>query len=313
LAGDYQTPERMAVKRAAVPLPYIAGRSLLDVGCDHGAWCQAAQEAGATRVVGVDRGRDVPGVGWVDLAERNTAAIPGVEFRRLEIGRQWHDLGRFDVVLLLNLYHHVYQVAGDHEPIWYWLWRHTAGQLLWEAPLSKVDPVAAQHVTLPYHEHEIRAAAERYFDIEDIGPGWVDSRRVWRCWPKPRHPMMVAGQPRAGAGGATRAFEYANGRRMDEIESALGVRPIAGSLNVELPEPLDWDRRYYRAQVLDVADRGMGLDSEWRPRWARFYPVLADGQQAWAFRFEGESYPWTFVELIADRKLRGADVVILDF
>lgn len=312
MPGDYQTPERMAVKLAAVPLPSLAGRSVLDVGCDHGAWCQVAIDRGAARVVGLDRGRDVPGRGYVDLAAENAIRMPGAEFRRMELGTQWHEFGRFDVVLLLNLYHHVFEACGDHAAIWYWLWRHTAGQLLWEAPLTLADPVAAQHVSRPYLEEDIRAAAAEFFHVEQIGVGWVPTRTVWRCWPKALPLLVSAGQARAGAGGASKAFAYANGRRMDEIESVLGVRPIPGSMNVDLPEPFQWDARYYRARVLDVADRGAGLDSDWRPRWARFYPVNVDGGPAWAFRFEGEHYPATFVELIADRRLRGADVVILD-
>jgi SAM-dependent methyltransferase len=307
--GDYQTPERMAVKLAAVPLPDLAGLSMLDVGCDHGAWCQIAVARGAARVVGIDRGREVPGRGWVDLAEWNTGRIPGVEFRRLEIGREWHDVGRFDVVLFLNLYHHVFEVCGDHRPIWYWLWRQTAGQLLWESPLSLADPVAAQHVTRPYLEGEIRDAAEEYFDIEDVGPGWIPTRRVWRCWPRALWPLISAGTAKPGAGGATAAFEYAGGRRRDEIEAILGMRPIPGSLNVELADPFDWDARYVRAQVLDVVDRRLGLGSPWALRWARFYPMR---DRSVAFRFEGERYPLEFVELIADRTLRGPDVVILD-
>jgi hypothetical protein len=39
-------------------------------------------------------------------------------------------------------------------------------------------------------------------------------------------------------------------------------------------------------------------------RWARFYPVMGN---AFAFRFEDESYPDNFVELIAEYLL--ADVI----
>ena len=42
--GDYQTPERMAVKLTSTPLPNVFGRSVLDVGCDHGAYMVEARK-----------------------------------------------------------------------------------------------------------------------------------------------------------------------------------------------------------------------------------------------------------------------------
>jgi CTP-dependent riboflavin kinase len=108
----------------------------------------------------------------------------------------------------------------------------------------------------------------------------------------------------AGAGGATAAFEHAGGRRIGEIAEVLGWRPFPGSLNVRLEVPFDWNDGYYRAEILDVVERGRGLDVEWRPRWARFYPVTIDGVDACAMRFEGERYPAELVELIAPWRLR---------
>lgn len=303
--GDYQTAARMAVKFAAVPLPDLESRTVLDVGCDHGAWCWRALELGASRVLGLDRGRDVPGEGFVNLAERNRSrGMSGAEFREFELGRQWHEFGRHDVVLLLNVYHHAFQAAGDHRALWHWLWRHTGEVLVWEAPLTKADPVAAQHVAHRYDADEIRAAAEHYFDIEVVGPGWVPTREVWRCTPRQVAPIEYAGRAVAGAGGASKAFAHDNGRRIAEIELATGVRAMPGSMNVQLDQPFDWDRGYFRARILDVKDRNVGLEGEWAPRWARFYPVRWNGLGCMAFRFEGESYAPEFVELIAARRLR---------
>ena len=110
-----------------------------------------------------------------------------------------------------------------------------------------------------------------------------------------------------GMGGASKAFSHANGRRIDEIEHILGVKCVPGSLNMTCDPPFQWDRNYFRGQVLDVAERGKGLKGKWMERWARFYPVDIFGHQAYAFKFEGDSYPPNFVELIAEQKLR--DVV----
>lgn len=316
--GDYQTPERMKKKLAAVPLPDLRGKSVLDVGCDHGAWCALALERGATRVVGIDRGRDVRGEGFVDLALRNRSEIVEAEFRKLELGRQWDLLGLFDVVLMLNLYHHVFNVCEDHEAIWFWLSKHVVGELLWENPTSTVDGVARKDIRpslhAAYNERAIREAAERYFDIEVVGQGWTSSRVVWRCRPKLSTVHSFA-TVKSGAGGASKAFAYAEERRAKEIDIALGFYPVNGSLNLQADEAFHWDRRYFRAQILDVKDRKKGLASEWHERWCRFYPVFVedDGHRyAYAMRFEnehyasGKPYPETLIELISAVHLRTA-------
>lgn len=308
--GDYQTAERMTAKLRVVPIPAVLdGLTVLDVGCDHGAFCWLAADRGASRVVGVDRGRNVRGAGFVDLAARNRVAglddYPQCEFHRMELGAQYHQLGRFDLVLMLNCYHHAYQATGgDHSALWFWLWRHTRGELLWENPVSLEDPVAAQHVTFAYRETQIREAAEQWFDIEVIGRGHVATRVVWRCTPKPVAPTQFRGVVRPGAGGASKAFAYRGGRRIGELEDILGIRAYPGSLNVHLETPFDWERAYYRSRVLDVVDRAKGLEGEWLPRSVRLYPVAIGGTETYVFRFEGESYPERFVELVAGERLR---------
>jgi SAM-dependent methyltransferase len=308
-AGDYQTRERMEKKLRAVPLPLdLRGKNVLDVGCDHGAWCALAHERGAKYVLGLDRGRAVKGL-FTDLVALNSKALPECAFESIELGRQWHLFGDFDLVLMLNLYHHVYAVAQDHEPIWYWLHQSTApnGELLWENPTSVADGVALKNIPAAlhggYNEQAIRAAGERYFDIEVVGGGWVASRVVWRCTPKNVNSHSYAAV-KDGAGGASKAFAFANERRMREIEAVLGFSPVPGSLNLQAAAPFDYDRKYLRTQILDVVDRKHGLASAWAPRWCRFYPLDIEGERAYAMRFEGERYPDTLVELIAGIRLR---------
>jgi hypothetical protein len=151
----------------------------------------------------------------------------------------------------------------------------------------------------------ILEAAGRYFEAEHVGPALHEpTRQVWRFRPRPITRDFQTGEMRAGAGGATAAFLHADGRRCREIFDILGVLPVPGSLNVQLAQPFDWESGFYRAQVLDVAERGQGLDVEWRPRWARLYPVTVNSEPAFVFRFEGERYPANFVELIAAERLR---------
>jgi CTP-dependent riboflavin kinase len=127
---------------------------------------------------------------------------------------------------------------------------------------------------------------------------------VWRFTCREAATTNFSGRAINGAGGASRAFAYADSRRAREIECALGFAPFYGSLNLRLSRPFDWSRDYYRAQMFDVANRSLGLDSEWVLRWARFYPVTISNVPAFAFRFEGERYRRTFVELIAAVRLR---------
>lgn len=314
MTPDYQTPKRMAAKLAAIPLPYMMGKQILDVGTDFGYWAFLAASKGATRVVGLDRNRDVRGVGHVNLVElnRQRAAQEGrenVSFEEINLGRQWREFGKFDIVFVMSVYHHLFNNCGDHAAVWYWLSRHCAGQVIWEGPVDETDPVVRANVSDvnrgAYSREEIIKAASMYFDDEHIGPALHEpTREVWRFKPKAKQPDVMTGKMKAGAGGATAAFEYADGRRINEIESILGVRAVPGSLNVELGSSFDWERGYYRAQVLDVKNRSAGLGSEWEHRWARFYPLEIEGIPAWAFRFEGEKYGSRFLELIAPQKLR---------
>lgn len=313
--SDYQTSERMAAKLAAIPLPDLQGKAVLDVGCDFGWWSALAAERGAAAIVGIDRGREVRRAGFVDVAAECTRLqIPRATFRRIHLGKQWPAIGRFDVIFYFSLYHHVYQAAGgDHEPVWFWLWQHLApgGELLWENPLSIQDPVVAADVQAEYHAaytpESILRAADRYFTAQYLGPaGHVPTREVYRFRARPMRIDALAADVVSGAGGARRAFGYAENRRVGEIESVLGFRPYPGSLNLQAVRDFDWDVAYLRARLLDVVDRRAGLESPWAPRWARLYPVQVDGLAAWAFRFEGESYPRSFLECIASGRLRDA-------
>ena len=301
---DYQTPQRCALKRKAVPLPDLKGKTVLDVGCDHGWWCREAISLGAKWVLGLDRNREVRG-SPVDLIAFNKMLMAelSADFKKINLGKQWREFGKHDVVLCLSMYHHVYQNCADHEPIWFWLWRHTGEVLLWENPTSTDDPVVRLNVSHPYKREEIKAAAEKYFEVEYVGPALhVNTREVWRCYPRALAEIKSDAEAKSGSGGATPAFTWAGGRRIGEIQEILGVRPVPGSLNCK--SKFDWDTRYYRAQLLDLVDRKSGLEGAWAYRWARFYPVKADGLPCFALRFEGESYQDDFVELIADDRLR---------
>lgn len=308
---DYQTAERMSLKEKAIPLPDLAGKSVLDVGCDHGHWCWLATDRGAEQIVGIDRGRVVRGK-FVDLAALNSVASaikksPAV-FRNINLGKQWWSFGRFDVVFCFSMYHHAFEQCGDHRAIWFWLWLHTRGELLWENPTGTDDDVVLRNVSpekhAGYNRDDILSAAEGYFDIEEIGPALhVGTREVWRCKPLKLPANDYRGALCSGGGGATLAFMHEENRRMAEIASILGQWPFPGTLNARLDRPFDWDRNYFRAQLLDCVDRS-NRNSEWTPRWGRLYPLTVNGLAAHAFRFEGENYAPNYIEFIAPVRLR---------
>jgi SAM-dependent methyltransferase len=323
IAPDYQLEPRMQLKRQAIPLPRLEGKSVLDVGCDFGYWAWLSLKQGAARVVGIDRNRSVRGIGMVDLVQMNreTARKNGwsekCSFHEMNVGAQYHDLGRFDVVYVFSLYHHIFSAAGgDHRPVWYWLRRQmkAGGELLWENPVDKADAVVRMNMPPDYWDHyslkEIIGAASEYFEAEYVGPALHEpTRQVWRFTAKPDHRARLHAFVERGGNGASKAFRYADGRRMKEIEKILGFAPYAGSLNLRCATPFPWEECYFRSQLLDVEHREKGLDSPWVLKWVRFYPVKVNGEQAYALRFEADEYAPEFVEVISRERLNIPNVM----
>jgi SAM-dependent methyltransferase len=305
--------------------PFLYGKDVLDIGCDFGYWSFLASSMGANRVVGLDRSRDVRGVGKVDLVKLNQDTAnqfpmhKNCKFYPINLGKQYLQYGQFDFVYLMSLYHHIYQcTGGDHLPIWYWLSQHVKGTLLWENPVDVDDHVSNRNIDTKYHanykKEKILEAASEYFDYEYVGKALHEpNRHVYTFTPKAHEPVggkfSNYGEVRTGAGGASKAFLFEDSRRIKEIERITGTKCIPGSLNVWTDGDFDWDRNYYRAEVLDVKDRKKGLFSKWSPKWARFYPVSIysdpkDRSWGYVFRFEGENYPKNLVEVISDLRLR---------
>src|SRR5436190_17791996 len=145
----------MASKLEAIPLPpYMVGKRILDIGCDFGFWSFLAAQKGAQHVLGLDRNREVRGIGFVNVVEvnRRRAIDEGrenVSFAEANLGKQWPEFGSFDIVFCLSMYHHWYECCGDHDAIWFWLSRHCSESalLLWEGPTDDSDPVVRHNVS----------------------------------------------------------------------------------------------------------------------------------------------------------------------
>jgi SAM-dependent methyltransferase len=292
-------------------LPAFENLRVLDIGCDFGFWSFTAASAGA-QVVGLDRSRAVRNLGHVNIPLlNNQTAIENrlsAQFYDYQAGNQWWDFIKFDLVFCMSLYHHIFNLCHDHLSIWFWLSRITKGVLIWENPVDDSDTVVQMNLAselLPlYNEKSIRQAALNYFDIDFKGPAIHEvTRTVWKLKPKKIEPEIYCGTPRNGAGGATKAFQYSENRRINEIKEILGKEMIPGSLNITLEKNFDWDAHYFRAQLFDLKDRSTGLNGAWYRRWVRFYPVTFYDSRAWIMRFEGEQYPLNFIELISDQLL----------
>jgi SAM-dependent methyltransferase len=307
--------QRMLHKIEAIPLPDLKGKTVLDIGCDFGFWSILACNKGASYVLGLDRNREVRELGHFDLIENNQRVAEeyrlNCNFEHINLGKQWKEFGNFDVVFMFSLYHHIFENVGDHLPIWFWLWRHTTpkGIVLWENPTDCKDVVSDKHISGEkrdrYTREEILKAAGVYFDIDYIGPAKHEPHReVYRFTRKEVEPKRINGILMHGAGGASKAFKYADNRRMKEVQDITGFWPQPGSLNIALTEPFDWEKGYYRAEMLDVKDRSRGLDSDWGNRWVRLYPVSVGGIDGYAFKFEGEKYPATFIEVVSPFRMR---------
>jgi len=84
----------------------VEGKTVLDIGCSLGYFCHEAVRRNAARVVGVDT--DENRLRQARLIA-DCLAMP-IEFRLLDIEEQ-NPPGRFDVVLMLNVLHHL------HDPV----------------------------------------------------------------------------------------------------------------------------------------------------------------------------------------------------
>ncbi|HEX6625447.1 MAG TPA: DUF1698 domain-containing protein, partial [Pyrinomonadaceae bacterium] len=82
----------------------LAGKSVLDVGCNAGFYAFEAKRRGAARVLGVDGQRQHVRQA---LFVRKALGMEGVEFRRMnvyELTRR--NVGQFDITLALGLVYH---------------------------------------------------------------------------------------------------------------------------------------------------------------------------------------------------------------
>jgi tRNA (mo5U34)-methyltransferase len=110
LPGGYVTPgpDRSADKLAALHLPDLTGKTVLDVGAFDGYFSFAAERLGASRVVALDSyvWRKPGGKDGFEYARRALASnVEDIELDVLDISPE--TVGHFDVVLFLGVLYHM--------------------------------------------------------------------------------------------------------------------------------------------------------------------------------------------------------------
>jgi len=184
-----QRDHRHRVKHMQLDGLDFVGKTVLDLGCNTGAFCREAIDRGAARVVGVDYKRcdlwrkvnEVLGYPQIEILE---LSLPDEKERIPELT----GIDRFDIVFALAIIQHMegrYQpwiadlteetlyLEGDRLP------KGTLYQSGWEPDFRQVEANAGEQYS---------AALQRDFSqVEWLG--WIkdeDRRPLYRCWKKPR-------------------------------------------------------------------------------------------------------------------------------
>lgn len=97
--GDSNSYEKL--KRLRLPQS-LAGKKVLDIGCNEGFFCIEAKRRGATKVIGVDIDKKV-----IERAKKRAEGIEGIYF----INTTWWDLPdeKFDIILFLSTLHYEHE------------------------------------------------------------------------------------------------------------------------------------------------------------------------------------------------------------
>ncbi|HST25676.1 MAG TPA: DUF120 domain-containing protein [Gaiellaceae bacterium] len=110
----------------------------------------------------------------------------------------------------------------------------------------------------------------------------------------------LTGQVRAGRGLGSAVM---TGKHLERLEELLGFRPVPGTLNVRMTEPVVRDESWRYLAAGDIGPDWQGLTAQS----GYFYlPILVAGHRGIAFQaVEAEpGYPPDQLELICETKLR---------
>ena len=220
--GDEKGDSRSAEKLRAIRLPAdLTGKSLLDIGCNEGYFCQAALDRGATRVLGIDTNGAI--------IEKAKQRVPGAEFRH----QSWWDIGHetFDYILFLSAIHYEKQqkrlldkLVTNLKPNGTLILE--AGMVMdWDKKSWKLVQRLDGVVRFPTLGLLVDDLLSRY-SVRTMGAsvpqiGDPQERHVLHC--KPRKPtlFLIAGESRAGKSSFARVFA-AHGIRTIHLDVFIG-------------------------------------------------------------------------------------------
>jgi len=98
--GDDKGASDSEGKLERIRLPYLQGKSFLDLGCNAGFFCRAARQRGASRTVGIDIGAEK--IAEARRLDPDGEYIAGDWFEKLRSLQ-----GTFDVIIHLSAFHYV--------------------------------------------------------------------------------------------------------------------------------------------------------------------------------------------------------------
>lgn len=104
--------------------------------------------------------------------------------------------------------------------------------------------------------------------------------------------MIYTGTIKSGSGKASKAFQWGDNHRIDEIENALGERVVPGTLNVILDARFDFENHACNNALID--DGKLIDGSEFKPHTCYFYKCkLLKQLDVWVIKFDGGEQKYT--------------------
>lgn len=205
--GTEPGDSRSADKLEAIRLPAdLAGKSVLDIGCNEGYFCQAALDRGARRVLGIDINPAI--------IEKARLRVPGAEFQSCS----WWDLDgeKFDYILFMSAIHYEPEQKRLLDKLVTKL--NPDGVLILEAGVvmdwdKKSWRMVQRHdgilrfPTLALLADELLAKySARTIGPSVMQPGDPQERHVLHCTPRKPVLFLVAGESGAGKSSFARLF-----------------------------------------------------------------------------------------------------------
>jgi predicted RNA methylase len=121
----------------------MSGMSVLDLGCNNGFFCLEAKKRGADKVVGVDAVKEKIEVA-MEIARRTGNRVEYI----VHNVETWDSLWSFDLVLLLNVIHHLNDPIGMLQRIY----GYTKKTLVIEFPGFMYPPRAQKTKNRPFYK-----------------------------------------------------------------------------------------------------------------------------------------------------------------